>query len=327
MTFKSTVIEAAAQQEMGDFEIQPILPDNQVNLKSNYFDLQTKPEMTQTLSMRVQNFTDHEITVKSDLRNAFTQTGGGIDFKKSPTGLDKSLKTPLTSVMKLDKGSEKIVLGPQEATIITATVTMPKDKYQGIIYGDWHFVEYNDKKNDKKTSVTSNYAYSLGVILRGSNYKIHPNLVYKTTEPMLYNRHPAMGIQLRNIKAMAMTKVSMKGTIKKVGSSDERSFVTTGKTIAPNSVITLPISWVYDTLEPGTYEVTAKVHGLSFWNNYPMDFSFKKEITIKKDDTDKINRQSIKKPVNKWMITSIVVGVLFVLSLVQMLRVLFYRGA
>ncbi|MFR7699643.1 MAG: DUF916 domain-containing protein, partial [Lacticaseibacillus paracasei] len=128
-------VVAASKTETTDFEVQPVLPDAQANMKLNYFDLVYSKDTTHTIQMRVQNISDKNITVKSDLRNAYTQDGGGIDFTPSTKNLDRSLKTPFTTVATLDKGGATIQLAPKQMKVISATIKMPKQRYDGMIYG------------------------------------------------------------------------------------------------------------------------------------------------------------------------------------------------
>lgn len=88
-------VVATSKTETTDFEVQPVLPDAQANMKLNYFDLVYSKDTTHTIQMRVQNISDKNITVKSDLRNAYTQDGGGIDFTPSTKNLDRSLKNAI----------------------------------------------------------------------------------------------------------------------------------------------------------------------------------------------------------------------------------------
>ncbi|WP_164507618.1 DUF916 and DUF3324 domain-containing protein [Loigolactobacillus zhaoyuanensis] len=272
---------AAVTTEQSDFEIQPILPDEQVDMSLNYFNLSYPRDVKRTIRMRVQNFTDHKIVVHSDLRNAYTQSGGGIDFTAKKTGLDSSLQTPFTQVAKLTKGAELIKLNPKEVKIISATIQMPKKDYRGMIYGDWHFIEYGNKGTKGANAVGGNYAYSVGIILQGSPYLSYPDLKYVETKPILYQRHPAMGIKLRDPKVMAITKATVSAVILKKGVlGSTHSFKATNVSIAPNSTLTLPISWNYEQLKAGEYEIRVKVKGQNFANKFPQTWQFKKWIEV-----------------------------------------------
>ena len=118
------------------------------------------------------------------------QDGGGIDFTPSTKNLDRSLKTPFTTVATLDKGGATIQLAPKQMKVISATIKMPKQRYDGMIYGDWHFIEHVDKGESGGNAVGSNYAYSVGVVLRGQNYEVFPNVKYDETNPILFQNIP-----------------------------------------------------------------------------------------------------------------------------------------
>ena len=90
---------SAATDEQSDFEIQRIPVETQVNNDVNYFDMQIQPGKKQVIMMKVKNYTDHKVKVKSELRNSMTQVGGGVNFVSTAKGLDESLKYPLTSIV------------------------------------------------------------------------------------------------------------------------------------------------------------------------------------------------------------------------------------
>lgn len=312
--FAPTHVFAETQTEKTDFEIQPILPDAQTNMSLNYFDLLYPKNSSHVIQMRVQNFSDKNIVVRSDLRNAMTQVGGGINFTPSLKSLDRSLKYPFTTRAKLNKGAAKIALAPHQVKVISATVTMPKDNYSGMIYGDWHFIEHVDKGKTSANAVGSNYAYSLGVVLRGKNYAIFPNLEYDKTEAILYQKHPALGVNLRNTTAMAISKGSVRVA---VGTKNGavRTYIASNFTVAPNSKLTLPVSWSYDTMQPGTYNIKVTFKGVNSANNFPVNWTFKKTMKISSTDVKSINRQAMKQPTNHWLYATIGVGALLLVSL------------
>ena len=314
--------QADAQTQNADFEVQPILPDEQENQSLNYFDLSLAKDQQKTIEMRIQNFTDHKITVHSDLRNSITQIGGGVNFQKSTQGLDASLKQPFNKIVTLDKESETINLDPQETKILKAVVKMPSERVNGMIYGDWHFIQYMNKRGGQ-SSVSSNYAYSVGVSLRGQHYKVYPELKYDKTESMLYRRHPAMGVKIRNTQPMVVNNVTAKAVVSKEGLfGSKHVFNMSKQSIAPNSVLTMPISWDYDQLKPGKYTVETVVKGQNLWNKLPMTWHFKKHFTIKADDVKSINNQALKKPTNKWAFVATASGILMLVSATGLVKVL-----
>ncbi|QVI35397.1 cell surface protein [Lacticaseibacillus chiayiensis] len=317
-------VSAENESEKTDFEVQPVLPDAQTNTQLNYFDLVYPKYSTHTIQMRVQNFSDKNITVESDLRNAYTQDGGGIEFTPRTNDLDPSLKHPFTTVARLDRGSATIKLAPKQMKVISATITMPKTNYDGMIYGDWHFIERVDKDKSGSTAIGSNYAYSVGVVLRGQNYEVFPDVKYDETKPILFQKHPALGVTLRNVEPMAISQAKVNVSVG-ADQGEVRTFQASNVMIAPNSKVVFPVSWSYDEMKPGTYHIKATIKGLSTYNRFPVNWTFKKTMKVTTSQVKTINERAIKKPVNHWLYAAIGSGVLLLASSGALLWVLKLR--
>lgn len=308
-------VAKANQIQRADFEVQPIQNIEQVDKSMNYFDVRFKPGTTRTLRMRVQNFTDHPITLESTLENGMTQEGGDMKFQTSTTGLDASLKQPLTTIAKLAPGARKIHLEPQSATIVSATVKMPAEEFRGMIAGGWRFKQILKNKGRHSQSVTSHYAYLMSINLRGKPYRIYPEMKYAATQPMLADGHPALGIKLRNTQPMIIKDVAFKATITKNGLfKSKRVFEKDGSSIAPNSTVILPLSWQYRTLHPGTYHVDVEVTGQNFWNQLPMTWHFKEAFKVTRKGARVVNQKANKRPLNRWGIVSIMSGIALMIA-------------
>jgi len=318
----SQQVQADSTTEKADFEIQPIMPEGQVDTSLNYFDVKFKPGTTHTIKMRVQNFTDKKITIRSEFQNGMTQMGGDMKFQSSTKGLDPSAKIPLTTIGAVRKSDRVLHLGPQETTVIQATIKMPEDNFNGLISGGWHFIEYRDNKTDEQT-ISSNYAYMISVVLRGSHYKVYPELKYDSTKPILYNNRPAMGVKLRNTQPMILKNVHFKAVVSKKGLfSDKRLYEKEGSSIAPNSSVTLPISWEYNNMKAGTYQVSVKVTGENLWNKLPMSWTFKKTFKVSKAAAADLNKRSIQRPTNKWLYVLAANGVLLLVAAYGLYKVI-----
>lgn len=318
--------EATTKTQNSDFEIQRLETKSQVNNDLKYFDLKIKPGTTETLKMRIQNFTNHKITVKTAIRNSYTQIGGGLNFTTQARNLDYSLKIPLTKIAKIRKEDRIVNLGPQEVRDVSATVKMPVGQTRGMIYGDWQFIEYMKDKG-AGSAVSSNYAYSVGIALRGNHYRIYPELKFDKAKELLYEKHAAMGIDLRNTQPMLLQNVIMQAVVSKEGLySSKHVFNVTKSKIAPNSKITLPITWAYDQLKPGKYNINVKVKGENDWNHLPMIWTFKKTFVVNKKDAQRINQLAIKQPKNKWLYVSVASGALLLAALTELLKLLLTSG-
>lgn len=302
---------ATVSGQEGDFEVRPVLSDGQVNTTVNYFDLLFKKASTQTIKMQVYNNNDHTIQVKTAIRDAFTQDGGGIQFASDAKSKGAFGKVKLSSIAKVDKQDRLISVKSGETKTVSATVKMPKNNFSGLIYGDWYFIQKQKQKKEKSTGVRGNYAYSVGIALRGKNYEVHPQLKYKGTSPMLYRRHPAMGIKITNIKPMVLSNVAIKAVIVRKGFNEsKRMFTASGAKIAPDSTLTIPINWGYDQMKSGTYKIKAKIVGHSHVNNLPMTWTFTKTFKVSNKQAKVMNEQAVKKPVNKWTYVATASGIL-----------------
>ncbi|WP_056950566.1 DUF916 and DUF3324 domain-containing protein [Latilactobacillus fuchuensis] len=320
LTATNQQVQAATSSDASntDFEVIPLKPGTQVDTTKNYYDLKIKPGETETLQMQVKNYADHKITIYAGLGNAFTQNGGDMSFKTTAPDVDSSVSPSFTSIATMPKKYQKIELAAREGKNITATVTMPEGSQRGMIYGDWHFIEYAKNKSDVKSQVpgaSSNYSYSVGVALHGTNYKVYPELKYEKVEPILNNSQPAMAINLRNTQPMIITGATVKAAITKDGLFSSKHVNTvTNKMIAPNSVMRMIIPWNFDQLKPGKYTVDVTVQGNNLWNQLPMTWKFKKHFTIKSQQVKKINAAALKKPTNKWAYVATAAGVLTLIS-------------
>lgn len=308
--------------EKADFEIQPITSTAQVDTSLHYYDLKFKPGSTNTIKMRIQNFTDKKITVKSELQNGMTQVGGDMKFQSSTDGLDESNKRPLTSIAAVRKTDRVIHLDAQETKIVEATVKMPRENFNGMVAGGWRFIEYRNNKSSDQT-ISSNYAYMISVNLRGAHYKVYPELKYDSAKPILYDSRPAMGIKLRNTQPMVLKNVHFKTVISKKGLfSEKRLYEKEGSSMAPNSSVTLPVSWAYDDMKAGTYEVAVKVTGENLWNKLPMAWTFKKTFKVTKSQAADLNKRSVQRPTNKWVYVLMANGVLLLAAAFGLYRVI-----
>ncbi|WP_424348609.1 DUF916 and DUF3324 domain-containing protein [Latilactobacillus sp. 5-91] len=318
----SQQVRADNNTEKADFEIQPITSVAQVDTSLHYYDLKFKPGTKNTIKMRIQNFTDKKITVNSEIQNGMTQVGGDMKFQSSAKGLDPSAKIPLTTIATIKKANQTIHLEPQETKVVEAEIKMPTDNFNGMIAGGWKFIEYRNNKTSDQT-ISSNYAYMVSINLRGSHYKVYPELKYASTKPILYNSRPAMGVNIRNTQPMVLKNVHFKAVVSRKGLfSDNRLYEKEGSSMAPNSVVTLPISWAYDNMKPGTYNVAVKVTGENLWNKLPMSWTFKKTFKVSKEAAASLNKRSLQRPTNKWLYVVAANGVLLLVAAYGLYRVI-----
>lgn len=313
----------SAKQTQMDFEVQMVPANSQVNRENRFFDLGLEPGQKETFQVKLHNFSDRPIKVYSQINNSITQIGGGMIYRPTKIGIIRDTKHTLRDIAVVKSADQIVTIGPNAEKTVSASVKMPDNQTKGLIYGTWHFIEYGKKDDGSNSSVSGNYAYNVGVVLRGQDYKVYPELKYQTVEPIVKNGHPALGIQLNNIKPMVIKNARVNAVIYRQRLfKNKRVYQTTNVDVAPNSQFTVPISWGYDQMKPGKYTVDVAVKGQSYWNQLPMTWHFKKTITVDKQQADKINQESIQKPTNRWAYVATASGVLMLISFWFVFRVI-----
>ncbi|MEV2923878.1 DUF916 domain-containing protein [Paenibacillus larvae] len=120
-----------------DFSIQALIPENQIDKKKTYFDLKMKPEQKQDIQLQVFNSSSKKITIEMDVTFATTNQNGLIDYTISDISkADESLRIPLPEITNIS--NREVVLQPGQSKIVTITITMPEEEYDGVILGAVH---------------------------------------------------------------------------------------------------------------------------------------------------------------------------------------------
>ena len=312
----------AAQEHM-DFEVQMVSSSHQVDRDKRFFDLGLSADQQATIEVKVHNFSEKPIKVHSEIENGITQMGGGMIYRPTKTGIIRDTQQTLIDVAQVKAADRVVTIGPNAVKRIQATIKMPSGTTQGMIYGAWHFIEYGKQSDTDHSSVAGNYAYNIGIMLHGQHYQTYPELKYQKVEPIIKNGHAALGIQLNNVKPMIIKNAQVKAVIAKEGFfKNKRVYQASNVDVAPNSQFTVPISWGYDQMKPGKYTVAVEVKGHNYWNQLPMTWHFKKQITVNRQQATQINHESLKKPTNRWAYVATASGILMLLSFGLVYRVL-----
>lgn len=289
---------AAVQRETGDYLVEYVAPKEQVSAV-RYYDVLYKPDTKHEIEAQVVNLKNKKITVHTSLNTTLTSMSGDFESSQNKSLFDKSMAYPFSElgVFSNGKKNQAITLKPNETKNIKMTIQSPKKAYNGVIHGSWDFIEYSKVQ---KGAFTSNYAYSIGVQLQGTQLKSDPKLSYVDTIPMAKNHFPIMGIGIRNSGMMYLTKANVKATVRRKGflkSSHEK--IQSDVRIAPNTLYRIPIEWNYDTLKAGEYEVDVQINGENYYNKTPMNWHFTKTFTVTKNQVSALDKQIVHKPIGK----------------------------
>lgn len=253
-----------------DFSIQALIPENQIDKKKTYFDLKMKPEQKQDIQLQVFNSSSKKITIEMDVTFATTNQNGLIDYTISDISkADESLRIPLPEITNIS--NREVVLQPGQSKIVTITITMPEEEYDGVILGAVHFKKKLSDKNESDSSgsvrIRNEYAYVVGVKLTETEKLVKPELELKYIQPKLVNYRTTVVANLQNSKAAIVENLNVDAEIFKEDSGQVlHSAKKEGMTMAPNSNFDFPINWENEPLKPGTYRLKMKaVAGYEKW--------------------------------------------------------------
>ncbi|UPM53628.1 DUF916 and DUF3324 domain-containing protein [Gottfriedia acidiceleris] len=271
-----------------DFSVKAIIPTNQIDHLKSYFDLKMSPGQKQDLKIKVFNNSNKEETIQGNITFATTNDNGLIDYSKwNSKDADKTLKNPLTSLIK--EPQKEVVIPPGKSKVVSFSITMPKDEYDGVILGAAHFKKKVDEseKSSKSESINikNEYAYVVGIKLSKNTKEVEPDLHLLDIKPKLVNYRTAIAATIQNSESSIVKDMSIDAQIFKKGSNKVLySSKKTGMSMAPNSNFDYAIDLNNDPIEPGTYRLKMKaIIGTQVWE-------WDELFTIGKEATDLNNK-------------------------------------
>ncbi|CAM2806425.1 DUF916 and DUF3324 domain-containing protein [Dellaglioa algida] len=312
-------VEAAAPANNIGYSVQSIQSDKQVkeSLKQSYFDMQLDAKAEETISVKIFNSSDKALKIRNAVYTASTNDNGQLEYTKKleKKDIDKSMKYPLASLTKMDSGS--VVTVPAKGSkIVKATITMPKDSFDGVLLGSWYFEKVDDSakasSNKKGISISNAYSYAIGIKILEKK-TVEPNMNLLSVKAGMRNYRKGVFPVFQNDTAVIIPKLTIKSQIMKKGSSTVLQETTLKNlSMAPNSNFKFPMLYDKGQLESGDYTLKAvATSGKNTWN-------FNKNFTITNDDASKYNKEAIadpKKPMNPLWYVALGLGlaILFVL--------------
>lgn len=284
MILYSPIAGHATEGDVG-FSVKAVIPDNQVNMDKSYFDLRMKPNQEQVIEVYIYNNSHEDITVKASINNATTNRNGIIVYEKD-SSQDPSLKTPLSSIVTLT--NDEIEIPANGSEVVTATIKMPVEEYDGIILGGLHFEKVNDEGDQAQgVQIQNQYAYVIGVQLSENDHEVEPLLHLRSIEPKLVNYRTAVVANIQNSQPLILNNLSVHGVVYKKGETDVLH-ETKKKNIsmAPNSNMNFVIDWENQKLEEGAYLLKMKAQlGEHQWE-------WEEEFTIEKAE-ESLNEEAV----------------------------------
>lgn len=272
-----------------NFSVNAVIPDNQIDKEKSYFDLKVTPGEKQNLIVKLRNTTDKEIVINPHIQSAKTNKNGVIDYTPNKIKKDDTLKIAMEDVAKVP---EEVTVPPQSEKDLTIEVTVPKDKFDGVILGGIYLKEdtSKNKEEDKENDVAikNEYSYVVALQMRQNDNKVKPMLHMNEVNPETQNARNVIVANIQNSEPMIISKLKIDATVNKKGSKDNLAILKKENLqVAPNSNFNIAVPLEGEKLEAGTYILNMKAESAG------KEWQFKKEFSISADKATTMNEKDV----------------------------------
>lgn len=272
-----------------NFSVNAVIPDNQIDKEKSYFDLKVTPGEKQKLIVKLRNTTDKEIVINPHIQSAKTNKNGVIDYTPNKIKKDDTLKIAMEDVAKVP---EEVTVPPQSEKDLTIEVTVPKDKFDGVILGGIYLKEDTSKNKEddkeKDVAIKNEYSYVVALQMRQNNNKVKPMLHMNEVNPETQNARNVIVANIQNSEPMIISKLKIDATVNKKGSKDNLAILKKENLqVAPNSNFNIAVPLEGEKLEAGTYILNMKAESAG------KEWQFKKEFSISADKATTMNEKDV----------------------------------
>lgn len=305
-----------AEGENVSYSVEALIPENQIDQRQSYFDLNMKPNQKQELAVLIHNNEHEEITVLLSVNNATTNSNGLVIYEEKEE-FDPSLKVPLNEILRFKE--EEVTIPAGKSKTVTAELEMPEEEYDGIILGGFQFEKVMEEEEASEgVNIQNKYVYVIGVQLSENRDEVLPDLHLNSIRPNLVNHRTAVVANIQNSEPVLIKNMKVNASVYKKGKKDVLKEKKQEEiNMAPNSNMDIIIDWDNKALEPGTYLLEMEaLHEEEIWK-------WKEEFVIEKEDAKDLNKNAIELDDNKmgtWLLIGIIILLIVVIILLIYIR-------
>lgn len=280
--------EASQEEESpAGFTVESIIPENQVDTTKTYYYLKMEPQQHQTIQVKVTSLKKEPVTVKVAVHDAVSSNVGAIDYANANPKLDNSLKTPLTSFVKVKDDIKEVTVENFEEKLVDFEIQTPAASFPGVKLGSLRFVKKNEEK--KKSGVTPEFAYVIALMLTedGEQFNHGAELHLKKVGLQLSNGKKVIAANIQNDQPKVLQKLKIEGSLTKKGESKPTyQHKVKDFSVAPNSNFNFELPLGLEHVKTGTYIFKGKAEGDGrVWE-------WEKEVNLGKEQVDKVNQNA-----------------------------------
>lgn len=298
-----------------NFAVTTEIPGNQIDKSKTYFNLLVNPGEKQTLSIKLRNDTDKDVVIEPQIHSATTNMNGVVEYGKTDSNPDKSLKYNLADILTTTK---EVTIPAKSEKKLEMKLSAPTDEFEGLIAGGITLIEKQseaDKKNSKSEglSIENKYAYVVGVTLQQNKTEVNQDLKLNGVKAGQVNARNAILAELQNPTPTYLNqfeiieaKVTKKGETKTLFETDKQHMQ-----VAPNTNFKFPIPLDGASLESGKYTLHLKA------KSSKEAWEFSEDFEIKANEAKAFNEKDVSIPEKEmnYLLVIIIGIVLLVLAL------------
>lgn len=274
------------------FTVKTNLPDNQIDKHNDFYQLKMTPGQKQTVTATIYNTTKKTTTVSMNVQTAVTTVNGTIDYSKSLSNWDKSLKYKLNDIVSYPK---RVTIPAGKSQDVSFVISMPEGRYKGILLGGITFNQVNNNQSDSSsntTTIQNKYAYAVAMMLKESDEQVTPNINLNSVKAGQNNGHNLINIDLQNDQSLLMSNVKVVAKVySEKGKKPVYTTVKSDMQVAPNSQLKYPVSLQGTAMQPGNYRLELAFTGTAYKD--PKTWQFTKKFTIKRQEAANFNQSDV----------------------------------
>lgn len=263
------------------FTVTPVLPNNQRQSVTGYFDLQVSPGQQEDLQLRIANQSDQTQTYRIAVNPAYTTNSGVIAFDQSQPPLDQNAIRLSTLI----KGPRTVTVAANSEQTVTYQLQAPAEHFIGIIAGGFYVLQEgatSSRASSNGVQFTNRFAIGITTILRQDLTTPNPPLLDITKASIGTNNHtPVVKARLHNPSSNQFGEIATDYILVKPGS--QKPLLTghfTGLAVAPHSFFTQSMPLNETKLAAGTYALKWTAKSGSYTWSKQVNFRYNGQLPI-----------------------------------------------
>jgi len=315
-----------------EFSVRAVLPENQRQNGSVFFDLLVKPGQQQDLVIEISNSSAGDITVLVETITASTSRNGQINYTSRGT-LDETLTYSFEDLVSMPQSYYMV---PALSSIeVPISLAVPDEPFEGAVLGSIRVLrEATQEERDAAGAIVNQFAHVTAVrLVQDVNAEeMAANFELGDITAELVNYRASIIAQIRNTQPMIIKNASATASIYPIGSSQaifEHSLETLD--MAPNSV------FQYSFVDREGYGIDAGDYTAEIHVEYQGEnWSFVQDFTILPSEAAAVNDGAVnqhgqQRPVADpyggldiplWAVIAIAVGAAVLASIIVLIIVM-----